>query len=110
MDKSENGKGKEMSDPNEKTLFYGVDYIQGIQFKIKIKLSKQKYTLLAKNSQTKLMLEMDTPDYMRLHLSLFSSNPCKIFSYLIIQDNKLKLSQDVGKKQSKSLKSYIGYY
>ena len=39
-------------------MFYGVDFIDGVQFKIKVKVEAGRYYLMAKNAHAKLMLEM----------------------------------------------------
>jgi hypothetical protein len=95
--------------PEEAIMFYGVDFIDGVQFKIKIKIEAGKYYLMAKNAHAKLMLEMGAQEYMKLHQSLFKGNPCGIFNHLKINDNQLILG--IGhKKSSKLFKTYLNYY
>jgi hypothetical protein len=94
---------------DEQTMFYGVDFIDGVQFKIQVKLGVEKYYLMAKNAHAKLMLEMPAQEYLKLHRSLLKGNPCGIFHYLTIDNNQLRLK--IGqKKPSKSVKSYLNYY
>ena len=100
---------KTKADPLEKILFYGVDYIEGNQFKIKIKLKDGKYYLYAKNSAAKVIFEMREKDYMRLHNSVFQGNPCKIFQHLTIHHNALRL-KTIERMPSQSIKSHIDYY
>ena len=59
-----------------------------------------------------MMLEMSYTDYMRMHLGELKGNPCNIFRYLSIENNKikLKLKSSPQKKAPNSLKSYLGYY
>lgn len=52
----------------ERTLFYGIEFIDGIEFKIKLKLSKTHYYLFAKNNHTKVMVEIAYADYMKMHI------------------------------------------
>lgn len=61
----ERNRKSELPEPNpkgpapcteEKTLFYGVESIDGVEFKIKLKLSKTHYYLFAKNHHTKVMM------------------------------------------------------
>lgn len=55
---------------------------------------------------------MSYTDYMRMHLGELKGNPCNIFRYLSIENNKikLKLKSSPQKKAPNSLKSYLGYY
>ena len=94
----------------EKTLFYGVDFIDGVQFKIKVKLGREKYCLMAKNNFTKMMIEMPTREYMTLNGNLFHGNPCAIFKHLTIEGNRLKLKKIYSRGSSQEVKSYLGYY
>ncbi len=77
----------------EKTLFYGVDFIDGVQFKIKVKLGREKYCLMAKNNFAKMMIEMPAREYGALDGNLFRGNPCAIFKHLSIEGNRLKLKK-----------------
>jgi hypothetical protein len=45
-------------------MFYGVDFIDGVQFKIKVKIEAGRYYLMAKNAHAKLMLEMPVEEYV----------------------------------------------
>jgi hypothetical protein len=86
-----------------------VDYIDGIQFKIKIKLGRDIYCLLAKNAHTKLMLELSAKEYMRLQEKYLNSNPCNILKYLSIENNLIKLKLANQREDFKSLRSYLSY-
>lgn len=61
--------------------------ICGVQFKIKVKLGREKYCLMAKNHFTKMMIEMPASEYLSLNHKLFKGNPTTIFKYLVIENN-----------------------
>ena len=75
--------------PEEKTLFYGIETIDSVEFKIKVKLTKTNYFLFAKNNHSKAMVEMSYNDYMKLHLGELRGNPCNIFRYLKLKGDRL---------------------
>jgi hypothetical protein len=91
-------------------MFYGVDQIDGIQFKIKIKLSREVYCLMAKNNHTKLLLEMNAKDYLGFHQRELLGNPCNIFKYLMIENNKLRFRNVNEIRRPQSLRSYLSSY
>ena len=89
VNKTSEIKHKNSSIGEEKTLFYGIDFIDSMEFKIKIKLTKTHYYLFAKNNHTKLMIEMSYADYMKLHLGELRGNPCCLFKYLQIKGERI---------------------
>jgi hypothetical protein len=95
----------------EKTLFYGVDFIDSVEFKIKIKLTKTHYYLFAKNTHAKVMVEMGVADYTRLQQTHLRGNPCHIFKMLILNGNHIGLVAKAGSglKTPPSFKSYLSY-
>jgi hypothetical protein len=90
-------------------LFYGIDYIDSIEFKIKIKLTKTTYYLFGKNSSTKVMMEMSYGDYMKVHLGELRGNPCNIFRLLQIRGDRLDvIFRSFANRGPPSLRSYVG--
>ena len=89
-----------------------MDYIDSIEFKVKIKLSRTTYFLFAKNNQIKIMIEMSYSEYMKLNLSELKGNPCNIFPLLRIENNKVKfkLKGSSDKKKFYTFKSFLSYY
>ena len=87
-----------------------MDLLDGVQFKIKVKLGREKYCLMAKNNFAKLMIEMPAKEYASLNNNVFHSNPCAIFKHLAIEGNRLKLKKIYGRGNSQEVKSYLGYY
>lgn len=64
---------------------------------------------MGKNAHAKVLVEMSTQEYMQLHRGLFKNNPCGIFNYLTINNNRLELR--IGnRKPPKSLQTYLNYY
>ena len=49
------------------TLFMGHDYIDGVEFKIKLIISEGTYYLIAQNEHSKIILEMPEEEYWTLH-------------------------------------------
>ena len=84
VNKTSETPGKRSQIGEEKTLFYGIDVIDSIEFKIKIKLTKTNYYLFGKNSSTKVMMEMSYSDYMKAHLGELRGNPCNIFRLCLL--------------------------
>ena len=89
-----------------------MDYIDNIEFKIKIKLSRTTYLLFAKNNHAKIMVEMSYSEYMRLNLAELKGNPCYILQFLKIENNKVKFKLKFGRDKSKfyTFKSFLSYY
>jgi hypothetical protein len=89
-----------------------VDYIDNVEFKVKIKLSRTTYFLFAKNNHTKIMIEMSYQEYMKLNLSELKGNPCNIFPLLKMENNKVKfkLKGGLDKKKFYTFKSFLSYY
>lgn len=98
-----------MASAEESTMFYGVDFIDGVQFKIKVKMDGNRYCLMGKNAHAKVLVEMAVQDYMQLHRGLFKSNPCAIFNYLTLNNNQIEFRIG-GRKPPKSLQTYLNYY
>jgi hypothetical protein len=95
--------------PEESTMFYGVDFIDGVQFKIKVKMNGERYCMMGKNAHAKVLVEMGAQEYMQLHRGLFKNNPCAIFNYLTLNNNRLELRMGT-RKPPKSLQTYLNYY
>jgi hypothetical protein len=88
-----------------------VDSINEVQYKIKVKIGREKYCLMAKNNFTKLLMEMPVREYLSLNNTVFHGNPCAIFKYLVIDSkNRLKLRNIHNKDYSQDMKSYISHY
>lgn len=83
-----------------KTLFYGIDRIDGIEFKIKIFVANSTYYLIGKNHEVRLLLEMEEEEYMRLHRNELKGNPCAIFQFLEIVDNQVRFKTKVPEPNS----------
>lgn len=81
-----------------------------MEYKIKIKLSKTQYHLFAKNHYTKVMLEMSYGDYMKLHLGDLRGNPCHIFKYMEVRNDRVVLvTRGTNGRCPPSFKSYVGH-
>lgn len=106
---SENKQPTRAPSTEENIMFYGVDFIDGVQFKIRVKIDEQRYCLMGKNAHAKVLVEMAAQEYLQLHRGLFKSNPCGIFNYLTLNNNRLELR--IGnRKLPKSLQTYLNYY
>ena len=78
----------------------GHNYIDGIQFKIKIVIVNETYCLIGKNEHTDIILQMDEKEYWKLHNGELKENPCNIFQYLTIEKGKIdfRVQENVKKK------------
>jgi hypothetical protein len=75
------------------TLFLGQAWIDGIEVKAKVSLGKEGYLLLAHNGKLSIELEMEHGEYMRIHHSLLSGNPCNIFRFLEIEGESVRFRE-----------------
>lgn len=89
-------------------LFYGMDYIDNVRFKIKIMLGEI-YCLMAKNTNTKLRVEMSRKEYLGLSARLLNNNPCNVFRYMSIGTDQILL-RGAGLKEIRTMKSYLAHY
>lgn len=53
---------------------------------------------------------MDAKDYLGFHQKDLQGNPCNIFKYLMIENNKLRFRNVNEIKRPQSLRSYLSSY
>lgn len=85
-----------------------MDYIDGVRFKIKIVLGEI-YCLMAKNTHTKLRVEMSRKEYLALSSRLLSNNPCNVLRHISLGSDQILL-RGAGLREMRTLKSYLAHY
>lgn len=85
-----------------------MEFIDGVRFKVKIVLGEI-YCLMAKNTHTKLRVEMARKEYLALSSRLLNHNPCNVLRYMSLGSDHILL-RGAGLREMRTLKSYLAHY